>query len=194
MHNKNHSLNLKKLLHWLDSDEEEAAREYERIRRILIKIFLSNGCSNAEDLADVTFDRVALKIDAIKENYQGNKRLYFAGAARKVVFEARRGKELLLGEEKFETSDDKAAGFYEPAEENLSAELLCLKSCLKKLKTARRKLILAYFADSNIKKVEHHKKIAEIFSLSANALRLRIFKDKKKLSECCRSCIGGGEK
>ncbi|HXG82384.1 MAG TPA: hypothetical protein VNI84_00010 [Pyrinomonadaceae bacterium] len=194
MRDKNYADNFKKLLNWLDSDGEKAAREYERIRRILITIFLSNGCSRAEDLTDITFDRVALKIDVIKETYQGNKRLYFAGVARKVILEARREKELLLGEGKFEIEDDKSSKFYESEEESLPAELGCLRKCLKELKTKRRKLILAYFDDSNAKKIEHHKKIAENFSMSANALRLCIFKDKKILLECCRKCIGSGEK
>lgn len=191
MRDKNFSHNLKKLLNWLDDDDDEAAREYEQIRRILIKIFLSNNCSNAEDLTDITFDRVAAKIDAIKETYQGNKRLYFAGVARKVVFEARRAKELLSGVENFEVADRKAESFFEPEEEILSVELICLRKCLKQLNAPERKLILTYFDSSTANKIEHHKKIAKIFSISANALRLRIFKDKKKLLECCRDCIGG---
>lgn len=193
MREKNNADSFTKLLNWLDSDGEKAALEYERIRRTLIKIFLSNGCSRAEDLTDTAFDRVAAKIDTIKETYRGDKKLYFAGVARKVILEFRREKELLLGEGKFDVEDDKSNKFYESKEEILPAELACLRKCLRRMKTKSKKLILAYFDDSHGKKSEHHKKIAEKFSMSANALRIQIFKDKKILLECCRECISRGE-
>jgi len=41
-----------RLLCWLDSDWEKAGAEYERIRKGLIKIFVSRGSRIPEDLAD----------------------------------------------------------------------------------------------------------------------------------------------
>ena len=47
-----------RLLRWLDANLEAAGKEYEAIRQRLIKIFARRGCSEAEDLADETINRV----------------------------------------------------------------------------------------------------------------------------------------
>jgi chemotaxis regulatin CheY-phosphate phosphatase CheZ len=69
--------NFNKLLNWLGATSQEGAEEYEHIRRVLIKIFLARGFSDAEDLTDETIDRVASKIDEIEAVYTGRKILYF---------------------------------------------------------------------------------------------------------------------
>jgi DNA-directed RNA polymerase specialized sigma24 family protein len=180
---------IEKLLNWLDSDAAKAGEKYERIRRVLIKIFLSNKCFNAEDLADITFDRVASKIDSIKENYSGDKSSYFAGVARKVVLENHRNKELYLNEEEFNRADNNASDFFESEKQIPSLEIKCLRKCLKTIKRKNRSVILAYFAPSNEKKTDLHKKIAEKYSISANALRIQIFRDKGKLANCYKKCL-----
>src|SRR6185369_14624999 len=47
------------LLAWLDPDREIAGQKYEVIRAGLIRIFVSKGFSDAEDLADETINGVA---------------------------------------------------------------------------------------------------------------------------------------
>jgi dihydroneopterin aldolase len=54
------------LLAWLDSDRDQAAMKYEKIRRALIKIFTGRACVEPEDLADETINRVARKLKEIE--------------------------------------------------------------------------------------------------------------------------------
>src|SRR4026207_1319031 len=79
--------NFRLLLSWLNSNEDLAAAEYERIRRRLIRIFVCRGCFEAETLADETIDRVALKTREITNGYVGNPANYFYGVANKIHLE-----------------------------------------------------------------------------------------------------------
>ena len=53
------------MLAWLDSDRERAGQKYEEIRCGLIKIFVCQGCTDPEGLADETINRVIRKIPEI---------------------------------------------------------------------------------------------------------------------------------
>src|SRR5687768_4009886 len=79
-----------KLLTWLDLNPEEAARKYESIRSRLRKYFECNACGDdAENLSDVTIDRVAKKLDRgeIPEPFTGDKALYFLAFAKRIRLE-----------------------------------------------------------------------------------------------------------
>src|SRR3954470_6544159 len=65
-----------RLLAWLNDDREQAARTYENLRRRLIRMFISRGCYEAEDVADKTFDRVIRKLDQLQD-YVGAREPYF---------------------------------------------------------------------------------------------------------------------
>ena len=65
------------LLQWLNPDRQQAAAQYEWIRRRLIKIFVSRGSYNPEELADNTINRVARKLPEIREGYVGSRRITF---------------------------------------------------------------------------------------------------------------------
>ena len=65
------------LLAWLDSDREQAALKYEKIRGGLIKIFTGRACVEPEDLADETINRVAHKLKEIEKDFSGDPALYF---------------------------------------------------------------------------------------------------------------------
>src|SRR5256885_10310944 len=80
------------LLAWLDADPEAAARKYEQIRTRLIKIFVCRGCSEPEDLADETIDRVARRVPDIEPTFTGEPARYFYGVANKIHLEYLRRK------------------------------------------------------------------------------------------------------
>src|SRR5262245_29074518 len=54
--------NFERLLYWLGPDPHSAGRKYESIRARLIVMFRARRCVFAEDLADITFERVAHKL------------------------------------------------------------------------------------------------------------------------------------
>lgn len=91
----------KALLDWLDSDHQKAAEKYEKIRRRLITIFVSRGFQDAEDLADLTFNRVAARMDQLVQAYIGDPARYFLGVARNLMLEqaARKARPSEAGED-----------------------------------------------------------------------------------------------
>ena len=65
------------LLDWLDTDRDIAARKYETIRAGLIRIFVSKGFSDAEDLADEAIRRVCKRLPDIRDSYLGDLQIIF---------------------------------------------------------------------------------------------------------------------
>ncbi len=70
-----------KFLCWLGPDAEAAGQKYESIRSRLISMFKARRCVFAEDLADVTIERVAQKLSDRTMGYTGEPALYFYGVA-----------------------------------------------------------------------------------------------------------------
>jgi hypothetical protein len=58
-----------KLLLWIDEDENEAARKFLPLQARLTKIFISRGCVDAESLTTEVTNRVAVRIEDVKERY-----------------------------------------------------------------------------------------------------------------------------
>src|SRR3982751_4869329 len=82
------------LLAWLDPNRETAGQKYEVIRAGLIRIFVSKGFSDAEDIADETINRVMKRLPEIRDTYVGERARYFHGVARFVIREMNRRKEV----------------------------------------------------------------------------------------------------
>src|ERR1044072_5403667 len=91
------------LLAWLDPDRETAGQKYEVIRAGLIRIFVSKGFSDAEDLADETMNRVMKRLAEIRDTYVGEPARYFHGVARFVMREMSRRKEIAVDVMPFST-------------------------------------------------------------------------------------------
>src|SRR5262245_42458771 len=119
------------LLAWLDQDREAAGRKYETIRTSLIRIFMSNGFDDVEDLADVTINRVTDKLPEIIDTFEGEPANFFFGVARNVLHEARRRREIATDRIPEKPSQiTKTSDNYD-----------CLISCLKVLPGDKRELI-----------------------------------------------------
>ena len=166
------------LLAWLDPDREAAALKYETIRTSLIRIFISNGLDDAEDLADVTIKRVTEKMPEIMDTYVGEPAAYFYGFTRNVIHEARRRKEITTDQipEKpnqiHDTSDN-----YD-----------CLLDCLKVLPRDKRELILDYYLYDGKDKVIHHRRMAQERGVTDGALRTRAHHIRTSLEKCVVNC------
>src|SRR5215471_7962715 len=78
-----------KFLRWLSPDDERAATMYLEIRREMVKKFIRKGCTNSDDLADETLDRVARNVSKEPEKYL-NPMAYCHGVARIVWLEDNR--------------------------------------------------------------------------------------------------------
>jgi DNA-directed RNA polymerase specialized sigma24 family protein len=167
------------LLAWLDPAREVAGRKYETIRSGLIRIFISQGFSDPEDLADLTINRVIGRLPDIKDNYVGEPARYFHGVARNVTHEARRRKEI---------ATDTIPETYTPLPQTTD-KYECLLKCLNVLSVAKRELILEYYLYRGRDKVEQHKRMAAELGISEGALRTRVHHIRAGLEQCVLHCV-----
>lgn len=166
------------LLTWLGDDRELAGRKYETIRNGLVRIFVSKGFSDAEDLADETINRVMLRLPDIRANYSGEPACYFHGVARNIIRESNRRKEVAAG-----VNDRRVEpnfGAYEDHD--------CLGHCLDCLPANKRDLILDYYAYDGYEKVNHHKRMAGQLRITEGAIRSRAYQIRVRLENCMRQC------
>jgi len=167
-------------LSWLSDDRELAAKKFEIIRTGLIRVFVSRGFSDAEDLADEVFDRVAMRLPDIRDTYEGEPARYFHGVARNVFREHLRRKELTL---------EVPVTWVEP--EPTSEERECLEKCLQTLPEPKRDLILDYYLYEGHQKIEQHKQMAAELEISDGALRVRVHHIRVRLEVCVQECATG---
>jgi RNA polymerase sigma factor (sigma-70 family) len=166
-----------RFLFWLDPNREEAGRKYEAIRRKLIKIFTCRGCSDAEDLADVTINRVVKKVKEIDKSYVGDPALYFSGVARKVNLE------------RFKKQPFSPPLPLEDSPEEKELQFKCLERCLSELTPDNRQMVLDYYKGDKTEKIERRKEMAEELGINPNALRIRVHRVRATLQDCMARCL-----
>lgn len=166
------------LLTWLSGDRDLAGRKYETIRSGLVRIFVSKGFSDAEDLADETINRVMVRLPDIRANYSGEPACYFHGVARNIIRESGRRREIAGG-----VIDGHVLPESEPSEEHD-----CLRHCLDRLPANKRDLILDYYLYQGHEKVEHHKQMAGQLHITEGALRSRAYQIRMNLENWMRQC------
>lgn len=165
------------LMNWLDPDRSRAAERYEQIRNRLIRLFLNRQCSEAEDLADETINRVAKKPEEWKTTYKGEQMRYFHGVARNVYLEYVRDRTRKIEMPDLGVSPER------------EAYLVCLEICLEKLPAENKELIVPYYQDRKRAKIESHRDLGQSLSLNPGALRARVHRIRAKLKACIEDCI-----
>ena len=173
---------LDQLLHWLNPDRQEAAVQYEWIRKRLIKIFVTRGSHNPEELADITINRVARKLPEIRDGYVGEPANYFSGVASFIWRESLRKEKLPV------VTDPRPL----PPSEDEERDYVCLERCLNKLPKPDRELALAYYQQEKHAKIDHRRKLAEQMGLAINALRIRACRIRASLFACVELCRAEG--
>ena len=165
------------LLAWLDSDRDQAALKYEKIRRDLIKMFTDRRCLEPEDLADETINRVTSKLKEIKKTFTGDPARYFFGVARMILMEHLRRK--------------LPQGLPLPqADPNqIELEYNCLERCIERLSKEDRDLLLRYYSGDGHKETELRRALAEELKIAPNALRIRVYRIRQALKECVEKCV-----
>lgn len=167
------------LLSWLDPDRDEAAKKYELIRAGLIRIFVSKGFNDAEDLADITIGRVQARLPEIRDTYVGDPARYFYGVARFVLLEAIRRREITK----------EVTPVMPLVIDQHSPEYDCLLKCLKFLHEQKREMILDYYVYDGRDKIDFHKLMAEELGITEGALRGRAFHLRENLEKCILKCV-----
>ena len=166
-------------LDWLSPERDRAGEEYERLRFRLCTFFSQRQCGFADELADETINRVILK--SAEEQIE-SKIAYCYGVARNVY------RESLRKERPHLDIDEVTVAAKAPEEPSFSRE--CLDKCLEKLSPDSRNLLLDYFSEAKMAKIELHRRISESLRLTQTALRMKVMRAKLKLKICVEECMG----
>jgi DNA-directed RNA polymerase specialized sigma24 family protein len=168
-------------LEWLSPESDSsssAGEEYERLRFRLCTFFSQRRCRFPDELADETINRVILKID---EEQIENRLAYCYGVAKNVF------RESLRKERNHLDIDEVVIAAQAPEEQSFSRE--CLDKCLAELSPESRNLILDYFSEVKLAKIELHRRISESLRMTQTALRMRVMRIKQKLKICVEECM-----
>jgi DNA-directed RNA polymerase specialized sigma24 family protein len=171
------------LLNWLDPDTEKAGKRYELIRRGLIKMFTCRGCFEADELADETINRVAVRAESITGTYIGNPAAYFFGVAKKVYLEYQRKMpaHVPLDVHLLELPTP------EPADE---FKYECLESCMQQLPPTEREMVWHYYQAGT--GAAERVALAQRLGLKLSTLRVKVFRLTSILEDCIHKCIQQG--
>lgn len=168
-----------RLLGWLDTDVERAARKYEHTRRSLIKFFESRGCHAAEEQADKTIDRVARRVREGTLIHAPEPVMYFYGVARHVLQEYYRRPSATTPPLLYVPDD--------PASRHRRIE--CMGRCLDTLPAESRVLMTEYCTVDKSRAKELRTAMARRMGMTLNTLRIRVHRIRQQLERCVRGCM-----
>ena len=155
---------------------------YEEIRSTLVSGFKSQGCREAEELADKTIDRVARKLPDLASTYTGDPARYFYGVAHNIHLEYLRNAPTLTPLPDRELQERDASDDIEPLYE-------CLERCMQKLDPQSRELILKFYQGDKATKIRLRRELAEKLSMKLANLRLQAFRIRAELKKCIQRCM-----
>ena len=171
------------LLSWLNSDRDLAGRKYRTIHSSLVRVFISKGFNDAEDLADETINRVIARLPDIRKSFVGEPASYFRGVARNIIRETNRRKEIACN--LVDVRVDLKCDEYDEDDYDR------LDRCLQSLPTDKRDLILEYYLYDGRNKVEHHRHMAKQLNITEGAFRNRAHQIRLNLKSRMQQCALG---
>ena len=174
------------ILAWLDPNREVAGHLYVQLRHDLARIFTWNHCSDPESLTDEVFDRVAKKVHHLRSTFVGDPRLFFYGVARNLIKEQAKQVKTQVS---LDDADLPAVQPNEIEEETASMREECLQSCLKRLSSEKRELILNYYAREKQSRRDHRIDMAGQLNTSVETLRVRVYRIRATLEQCIERCL-----
>ena len=174
-----------RLLSWLHHDREQAGLKYEEIQAALIRRFRQLGCSDPEELANLTIDRVAEKLPKIIDTYEGDPEPYFFSVAWYIYKEYLR-RPIILSLARLDFGDPET-----DSEDKSEKEMLdsCLRHCLDQQDKDSRDMILEYYRGNRQVKIQARKALAERLGIELPNLRLKAQRVRSKLKKCILDCM-----
>ena len=154
----------------------------------LTKIFTWNRCNDPEGLTDEVFDRVARKVHHLRQNFEGDPKLFFYGVARNLIKEAPKK---IKTQVSLDDTDLPANSESELERETAQMREDCLQQCLQKLSSEKRELILNYYAKEKQAKIDHRTELAQQFGISVENLRVKVYRIRVSLQGCIERCLEG---
>jgi DNA-directed RNA polymerase specialized sigma24 family protein len=163
------------LLSRLHADRDQAAAEYERMRRVLVKFFDWRGVERSEECADITIDRLARRLEDEVEVH--NVQHYALGIARLVALEALR----TPLHSPLDRAGDVPAVPAAPQEDERARSF---ERCLAEFPDASRKLLLQYYDGGRGQRMSVRQELARALRISEGALRSRVQRLRDRLEQC----------
>ncbi|HEX5084831.1 MAG TPA: hypothetical protein VFY40_22535 [Blastocatellia bacterium] len=187
-----------KMMAELHPDIELAGERYEKIRRKLVKLFEWRGCAHAEECADETFNRVAMKIADGVSIRSDDPYSYFHGVALNVLREYWRNAEqttkTLEGAARIQglplNPEDLLLREMDQNEKERLLEYL--NQCLQKLPPESLYLITRYHQGEDAPNKARRKELAESLRIPLNALRIRAHRIRAAIEKCVEKRLGRG--
>lgn len=177
------------LLLALAPDRHAASQEYERLRARLVRFFDWQGAAEPEQLADISLDRLAMKLHRGEQIL--DLRNYLHGIARMVLREWR------SRQQREDSLMERAVhGLNEAAPEPETEELFeALEAVLADLPAAQRAMMLRYYsAASHAEQVALRLSMAAEIGISANALRNRMLRLRMDVEQSTLKKITRGKR
>jgi DNA-directed RNA polymerase specialized sigma24 family protein len=173
-----------KLLAHLGEDHEMAGRAYQELRDKLIVYFECNRCTDSEELADVTLNRIARKL-CEGENIH-KPMLYALSVARFVLSEywRRPEKSAVPLDESIQEFENNYSAYVEKSRAQHEVEMRreeCMRRCFMQLPDPQRKLLIDYYSCEKGTLVDHRRKMAERLRITPNALSIQVHRLRGKL-------------
>jgi DNA-directed RNA polymerase specialized sigma24 family protein len=172
------------LLSKLHTDRESAGGEYILLWQKLFTFFQARACLSADELVDETLNRVAKKIAGGEE--PRNISAYCHGFAKNVWLEYLKNPGLNRGS--FEEIPPTPSIGIDEIDRKERHKLFT--SCLKELPTDDARLFIEYWYHEDRPNRDIRKEMAERLKISPTALRIRIFRIKRKVDECVKKRLG----
>jgi DNA-directed RNA polymerase specialized sigma24 family protein len=180
----------RKFLSWLDEGKDSNGERYLEMRRRLVCYFDRKQCTRADELADETLNRVARRLEEEGTITDAVPAQYCYVTAKFVFMEHLRKSQHVVS-----VGSDLSAlklSNHAAADDAGSRDLLeCLESCLARLFTPDRNLILEYYSAEKQEKIRRRRQLAERLSLTMNALSIRASRIRNQLEACVMKCSQG---
>ncbi len=177
-----------KFLSCLDSDRNRAGEAYEKLRQKLILYFQCRSVTATEEHADEVLNRVIRKLDTGEEIREPA--TYVFGIARMMLMEVARKQ----GRQQELPVEIPVAPPQYDEEDELAAQVACLRQCLQKLTPENRELIAQYYREEKRAKINLRQELAKRFGLDMNSLRVRACRIRDQLQACVKKCVQGDKK
>jgi RNA polymerase sigma factor (sigma-70 family) len=123
------------------------------------------------------------RLPELRETYLGNPSSYIHGMAKKVLFEYRRRRSNIVELEASVSGNPNTTDF---ENEKMYG---CLELCLSNLSAPSRELILDYYSEEYTRNRSSRKDLAEKLGVSLSQLRVRMYRTRRTLETCVKSCM-----
>lgn len=189
----------RKLLAWLDLNEQRAAEKYERLCQKLRIFFEHRGCSSPEDLIDITLDRVARKLESGEVIEIADPASYCYGVAHFVLKEFWRSPSrgiISLDSQPIGSNPYTALITSQSVEESVEeneVNHVFLDHCLSRLSPEDRNLIVRYYDGDHQQRITNRHDLASELGISSGTLRIRALRIREQLYDCIYRCKRRGD-